>query len=713
MKKLFTRLLALLGVYFAFLNPNYAQTMYEKLWKQVSEAESKGLPETARKSVEEIYQKAQKEANNAQLVKAVIHKLKYFEVKEEEDLSKALKLLKEEADKAKFPTKNLLHSMLAEVYWRYYEENRWRFSERTQMAVNGDDLNTWTLEKIAEEVRLHYQKSLEQPEELKNTKIDVFDEIINKGTQTSRILRPTLYDFLAWRAIYFFQNTEPELTRPVYYFQLKEKAYAASVEEFINATIQSKDTESFKYITLKIYQELLKLNQKNEDIFLHTNIARLDFVYNHSVLPDKSELYIKELEKLQKSYQSNPQNSFVYYAIANYWYGLGGKYNPEKASQYQFHIKKAYDICQEAINLYPKAEGTQNCKYLQNVILQKSIRIQMEQTEPSKTYFKALISYKNVSKIYYKLIKVSREEVAEQRRKQRKNYDDYEEKKFLSYFIAKNATKRGVFELPNPKDYQNHNTEIPFEPLDTGTYMLLISEAEGFSLDKNVIAYNFFTISDLAYIHKNLPDGSTEFYVVDRQSGESIANVEAEVFSYKYNSKSGDYERKKAGKYTSDSKGYFKIPYVFEMRDGYKYRESSLDIDFRKTNDFFSTDEIDNSYYNYGVISQNTYEEPHSYDYTHLFLDRAIYRPGQTVYFKGLVYQRKGKENKILSNRQVTVSFYDVNYQVVEQKNFVTNEYGTFNGFFIAPKTGLTGEMHIQSSISGSAYFSVEEYKRP
>ncbi|KOY85677.1 hypothetical protein AD998_05490 [bacterium 336/3] len=714
MKNLFLRLGLTLCCFFAYLQPNYAQTMYENLWKKVTDAESKGLPETARKSVEEIYQKAKTEKNNAQLVKAVIHRLKYFEIKEEKDLVKALNQLKEEAEKAEMPTRNVLYSMLAEIYWKYYEENRWQFSGRTKMAENSEDLETWTLDKIVEEVRKYYTLSLQNTDVLQSTKIDIFDEIIYKGSTSARKLRPTLYDFLAWRTLTFYQNTEPEVTRPAYYFQINDKIYASDAENFIKTEIKTKDEEAFKFQALKIYQQLLKLNQNNESIFIQNDLARLKFVHNHSVLPQKDELYLQALENLKKRYNQNSQVTFVYHAMAEYWYGQGQKYSSEKGNQHQQDLKKAYQICEEGSKLFPTSEGAVSCMSLQTAIKQKSLSVQMEQTEPSQTYFKALLSYKNLEKIHYKIVKVNRKEVREQRKKQYKDYDDYEEKKFLTYFLAKTDLKKGAFDLPTQQDYQTHRTEVPFEGLPTGDYMILMSEASGFSLSKNVVAYAFFTVSNMAYIHKNMPDGTTEFYVLNRQTGEPIANVKAEVFAYEYNSRIGDYESINKGNFTSDNKGYFKIPFIYETRSGYKYSVGNLTVNFIGQNDYVSTDDVDNrSYYSRGSLYQSIYSEAQAYNYTHFFLDRAIYRPGQTVYFKGLVYEKKGKENKILPNSSVTVTFYDVNSQVVETKQFTTNEYGTFNGFVIAPKTGLTGQMRLHSSVSGDTYFSVEEYKRP
>ena len=51
---------------------------------------------------------------------------------------------------------------------------------------------------------------------------------------------------------------------------------------------------------------------------------------------------------------------------------------------------------------------------------------------------------------------------------------------------------------------------------------------------------------------------------------------------------------------------------------------------------------------------------------TYFFLDRAIYRPGQTVYFKGVALALDPEGNpRILPDEEVTVTLYDVNRQEV------------------------------------------------
>ncbi|MEO6306022.1 MAG: hypothetical protein ABIP51_22940, partial [Bacteroidia bacterium] len=175
---------------------------YLKLWKKVDSCQNKGLTESALTVVQAIYEKAKTESNSAQFVKAVLHRMKFESYKEEFSLEKSIFKLRDEANEAKYPIKPVLQSILADAFWQYFQNNRWKFYNRTAtVGFKNDDIETWDLKTITNAVIVNYKASLENVDSLKRTKIDIYDDILNKGTQECRSWRPTLYDFLAHRAL--------------------------------------------------------------------------------------------------------------------------------------------------------------------------------------------------------------------------------------------------------------------------------------------------------------------------------------------------------------------------------------------------------------------------------------------------------------------------------------------------------------------------------
>ncbi len=685
---------------------------YEKAWKEVSEFESKGLPESALKVVNDIYKNAKLEKNSGQLVKAIIHQLKFTDYKEENAFITNLNTLKKEAEQASFPERPLLHSMLAEMYWQYYQNNRYEFMNRTK-TVNFDDsdIETWSLDKIVEQTFQHYQLSLADEAASKKESIEVYLPVINKGNDLGRSYRPTLYDFLAHRALTFYVSQEPDITRPAYTFTLDKEEYLAPAADFIKLKLTTEDTLSMKFQGLTILQDLLQfhLNDKDKGSFVEVDLQRLQFVRAHLTLANKTELYLKALDALEQSVLKDPASGKVTAARARVFIETATQYNPLLSDDHKWDLKKAMEICEEGKKRFPDSNGSILCENIQEDIQHKSIGATIEATNVPGAPFRSLIKYKNFTTLHYRIIKVTRDEVSALRKKLQEVYNIDREQKFVEHFIEKKSLITGKYELPDDGGFQQHSIEVKLDALNEGEYMVLFSNEPDFKTSKNGIAYAFTVITNITYLHRTIDDGQTEFTLLHRQTGEPLAGVKAEVYTTQYNNLRKTYDAVKIGSYTSDTKGNFKIPFI--KKDNHR----SFYVNFSQGNDFNSTEEIDHeNYYSGGSLYQYQRPQEQSHLQTFFFLDRAIYRPGQTIYFKGLVVNTDGKNPHIQTKYSTTITLVDVNSEELETLKVTTNEYGTFSGVLTAPSTGLMGEMRIETSDgSGSTAFSVEEYKRP
>lgn len=684
---------------------------FDKAWKEVAEHESKGLPESALKVVNEIEKEAKARNNAGQLVKAYIHQLKFTDVKEEDAFIKNLTRLRKEADAATFPAKPLLHSMLGEMYWQYYQQNRYQFMNRSATVdFNADDIETWNLAQIVFETTKQYRLSLEDAEKSKTEKIDVYAPVVYRGNELGRQLRPTLYDFIAHRAVDFFSSSEPDLAKPAYAFELDKAEYLGDTKTFIDLKLTSKDTASMKFFALQLFQDLERFHINDEDpaAWVDIDLKRLSFVKSHLVLPTKDELYLKAIESLEKQVSDNEVVGKVTVVKAYIFVESASLYKPLQGDDHKWDLKKAYDLCEAAKKRFPNSNGAILCENLQEDILNKSVSAEIEEVNIPGLPFRSLVSYKNFTDLHYRIIKVTREEVQKLRRKLDREYNQDREEEFLRYFIEKKPAKTGSYKLPDDGDYQQHSLEVKLDALPEGEYMVLLSHQADFKTSGNGLAYAFTVISNISYVHRTLGDGSTEFFVLNRQSGEPIQGVTANVYTQRYSSSKGEYEQIKAATFTSDAKGYFNVPF-FKNED-----RRSFSVTFSKGADFNSTESIDKRYY-YSESIYQYQQYPREWNtQTFFFLDRAIYRPGQTIYFKGLVINTDGKNPKIKTQYRTSVILYDVNQQEVGTVQVTTNEYGTFNGVFTAPSSGLTGNMRlVNEDGSGEISFSVEEYKRP
>jgi len=106
-----------------------------------------------------------------------------------------------------------------------------------------------------------------------------------------------------------------------------------------------------------------------------------------------------------------------------------------------------------------------------------------------------------------------------------------------------------------------------------------------------------------------------------------------------------------------------------------------------------------NEFYSYAPGKGSPYSQ------TIFFTDRAIYRPGQTIQYKGIclrVNQEKD-DYELLPGKNVTVlSAIQMERKWLRQQHRC-NDYGSFSGSFTAPRDRLMGAMQIH--VSGGPMF--------
>jgi uncharacterized protein YfaS (alpha-2-macroglobulin family) len=668
---------------------------YEQLWKKVEVAENKGLTEDARKLIEGIYKKAQLETNAPQIVKAIIHRLKYNQFKEDFDVEVNVKELKNEIAKAKFPVKPVLQSILADAYWQYYQNNSWKFYERTQtVSFKNDDMSTWDIKKLIHETIINYKASLQNVDSLKRTKVDVYDDIIEGGSSITRAWRPTLYDFLAHRALDFFKNSQADVTKAASQFNVNEDVFAKPYPDFLKTKTEAPaDSLELKYYSIELFKDLLRFHQQadNQEALLDLELDRYEFIKIYSQNPIKDTLYLQSLKWLENTMSNSTRVSEIKFKEAQWYYTIGNTYKPLQNEEYKAYRQKAVTICDAIMAKHPNTNGAAQAKNLLIAINAKQLNIQSEQVNEFMAPNRVLVSYTNVEKLYFKLVKTSRQEI-------RKLYQNYYDEKIIAKLLAMPEILNFEQELPKDKDYNAHKVEVKVPQAENGYYFLLASTSPKFTKEKNIVAYSSYIVSDIAFINRQPKNGNQEFYVMHRQTGKPLSNVQCQVWTEEYNYDKRDYVQTKGKLYTTNAEGLASITKM----DGTNNR--SFSVEFINGNDKLWSD---NTFYSYD-------RQEYSYNQivTHFFTDRAIYRPGQIIYFKGILLNNINGKHNILSNYKTRVNLYNVNGEIESFLDLTSNEYGTVSGSFTAPQGVLNGNMRIDN-MYGSASISVEEYKRP
>ncbi len=691
-KALFTTLLLFLFVFISGFLVNPTVEDYDKSWKQVEKYVDEGLPRSALAIVDEIFRKAKSEDNRPQFIKALIYKVSLQSRFEEEHLMQAILVFEEELKQAKSPEKQVIRSLLAELYRGFYQQNRWTINNRkTVEGLDDKDIRTWDAVKLNRKIRGYYLRSLDAAGTLKTTPLEDYNLILKQEDGSNFELWPSLYDLLANRALEYFSGEDVELTELSGI--VSPEVRMLPLEQFLKEKSDNTDSSNIT-IALNLYRHLLGFHMKNEntEALIDLELRRLAFVYDH--LTDQTtetQDYIKILKDLGQRYKNHPAFAKIGKQLAGLYLAESAKYVPLLGDEHRREKNEAEKVCEEVIELYPDENASEYCKSMLNRIRKKSFGLKTASaTLPGKP-FPALLNFRNITKLYFRIVKVDPDEDLKLREKQR-------QQEIMAGYLKNEAVESWSIDLPDTKDHQQHATEIRMPALENGYYVVFASDDPSFSSGGN-LTYQSVWVSSLSYIvRSDDPEGNNEMFVLDRESGNRLPGVRITVYQKVYDSRQRVYHTWVVGNLVSGEDGFVSI----ESFAGENY--GSYILDLAKDGDRLFSD----AYLDFYKWQENRKPRLHTY----FFTDRAIYRPGQTVYFKGIVVESKGSEVTIKAETPVEVEFLNASRKKVSSANFVSNDFGSFHGSFVIPTGGLNGRMTLKTK-SGYTSFRVEEYKRP
>lgn len=594
---------------------------------------------------------------------------------------KALDQAKEQTEEIKV-SRAIWNNCLGDLFISYLSNNLWNIKQRT--TIEGEpssDFNTWDAMTFAKTILNYYQMALEEKEILQKQNLLNYTALIEKGTDPSAY-EPTLYDFLVRQMLSAFNKITNDINLPLNSFSIENPQYFANNETFAKLQITSPDELSFQYQSLLLYQALTQfhLQSNNTQALIHVTIERMNYVYNQCSLEDKNDLKHDFLLDLEKKYAFQKGFEEICYEIGNWYLETGKEYDPLDNPQLFDYNISALDYFQKAIDFAPKSVFGHNAKVKTAEITQPSVQICLSSCLlPNQPELITYI-YKNCNKLYCRAIPYSTKETY-----------IYDEKEFFKKLITKPYTKEWTIDALSHKDYRLVTQSGILPTLPLGDYVILVSTQPFSNSNPEGMTYERVFVSDLACTSRYNEQTHIEEYLFYRRStGEPLANHNV---TFWYTSNHNQIAKEELTTVKTDERGIIRIV----GKDG-KYTHIKL---------VEGKDEIDTYVRRWWYNNKNKSQQK-----MHLFTDRAIYRPGQTVYFKGILVESKYKNNKVVANQTVNVIFQDANFQKIETKSFVTNEFGSIAGEFTIPKNVRTGYFSI-GSIQNTYRFRVEEYKRP
>jgi len=648
------------------------QKNYTVLIDRIDSLTAAGLPKSALKEVQKLDVLARQNHNAPQQIRAAVYRMNLQTYLEENALVAIINRLKLDIKQADFPVKPVLQSVLAEVYWNYYQQNRYQFSQRSTIEKPDADFSRWDLKTIVREVGNLYKQSLQNAQQAQNTPVSVLEGVL-QGDKSTRNLRPTLYDLLAWRALDFYLQEEPDLPKPRLAFSLNDPRFFGGDAVFINLKLAQNDTTSVTYQGVKLLQQAtgFHLQKKQTAALADLDLKRLAFLYRKSTLSEKDSLYKNALQ--------NSSQKFVNQPIAADALVLLEQYFQQKDS-----LVAAVAYLQKAIKNYPESLGGKNAVLLLQQLNQQNLSAEIENVNLPDEPILAKVNYQNLQSATATIYQLNEKQLREARHLQQDNYGSELNfnLKILAYVRKLPIVQQQEISLPDLKDYRNHQVEFKIDPLKPGFYVLLLS-AEN-RRDSSLIGVSGFQVTNLAYVSRQNPDGNVEIRTMDRRTGAPMKGVHLNI------------EEGTSVQYgTSDANGKC----VFKSE-----KNRQVQITLSVPGDTY----IDDGNYFGGIYRREIYPRGQ----TILFTDRQLYRPGQTIYFKGLQIVNQNGKSEIVKGEANLLKLTDGNNKELGSVKVRTNQFGTFNGSFILPQSMLNGSVYLRTE-NGGLNVRVEEYKRP
>ncbi len=645
----------------------------QKSWQRVLEFERVGKIKSAKAIADRIFKRAKRQGNEVQMIKALFYRSKYLNTLEPEAQDNILKEIKGVIPSTSVAGQAILWQMYAQSLRSYYEKNKYKISSRSALQQPDADFKQWSAADFLEKILSAYQKSIEREDLLSKIKLASFEPIFDY-TYPQELANRSLFDYLVAEAIGYYVSA-------IYRYKNREEAFAdyktallGPSEKFVAASLDSIADADIR----RVLQMMQHRERRQSTAF--AELDRLTFVYSH-IFKSREE-HLQQLQSRLGTVRDSVALQKFRVEAAKMYMSLASKNtNPD-------YFWQAKSLLQKIGSDYKKSYY--DARLMLDEIQKKALSVQMEPVIYPGQNTRAHITFRNSSQFTMALYKIDHP-TRKLFGQPRMDMDS------LYLEIAKRSTPiTRHYALPEPSNHFQYTTEVLLPQLSQGLYLAIFKGRENQGKPAPV-ATQFIQATNIAVLTDVVGDRIT-YRILDRKTGIPItgALVKTENCQQLTNPKGTaecDYDRTKLGNLIVVKESDTLIisqQYLYER----EVRGSSAKVEF--------------------------------------FLDRAIYRPGQRVYYKGIAVMNKEGKTPVLANFPVRVEVVDPNFEKVLEFDALTNEFGSFHGDFTLPASGRLGEFHLRAKEPeelpteqqahyeqfdeleySSADFRVEEYKRP
>jgi hypothetical protein len=660
----------------------------KNLWEQVDSLERNGQPRSALVIIDQIFEHSRKAQNTNDYIRALVFKLKFSNETSEEALAEFLQNIDSELAELWCPARQIAHAFVAEMFQNYYLQNRWKILSKRELASGSQDVRKMSASELSKKAVTHYLQSISEREVLASELVEKYKPVLDGNIELS-VLRPTLYDLLMAKTAQQLLNGSLFDTPDVSKYQFDDSALLGDLDTFLSASFGEPDIDEPAVLAIKVLQEWLRFrkNAGNLAALLDADLTRLDLLHKHTSDESQRNNYEQNLMHLAYKSQSIPEYTRVLYHHAKLLMLMSEEVIGKRPDRN--YKQEILSLAEKAMRRYPKSEGAKLLSELKKSILAPVVTLVGENETATGVPYFYVVETANISTLHTYLYKLSLPD-------DKKLSHHHDEAFIFNQIKELQPLKTEKHKIPDFGYYMANSSELMVQlPSEPGIYALLVSNAPFNKELKEMEVFQLITFqaTNLRFFERK-DDAGTRITVTDRTTGQPIHDVSVKTrTSNRFNAPPVETLHP-----ATDKDGVSLIKY-----NSANYNNFNIIVSKNKDTYFSET-----RWWGF----QNQDYKPTYRNRIFFFTDRKIYRPGQTIYFKGILLSTDNKDAQALNNEQVEISLRDVNGRELYQQTYKTNDFGSVSGTFTLPNSVLTGGFTLQSPF-GSTYFQVEEYKRP
>lgn len=671
---------------------------YEGEWNKIKQQREDGKDKSAFLSLQVYVEQAVRDKNTRELYKAlgILDNVVDQSLSEKEDKHVFFGKLSEYAASVQAPVSSILYNYLAKTLqgnsWAY-ELQPWSGDFDIQLKIDGKTYKYSNLgyEENKETIRELFLKSTADPE--LTGKLKYGDYFKDSNEARNAAFTPSLQDIFVNDALFalIYQSDVSVYYDASFY---DHKSFGPT------AVFNPKHTN----IILNLFESIEKLNYDKKEYYAYTDwrLRRLKFLMQNQSAEGqeaRNEQFVQSLQEFKQVLNNHPAVLGVVNTEINFL-------QQQKENQYDWKINIAakgkqeayHEVLAEALKKYPSSLYAEETRFMIGKIEDRELQVSGESQAVPGTSSYLKLKYKNLEKVYLAVYHASATS----------NKGTENQYAFNSYNLTKKYGKELLLDQNGKYNLHSKDFLLP-QWKETGKYFILIAPSldslerlllmDEKELRSHSFAYTEIHVSALKAISQK-KDNNVLIRVQNAMTGKPVQGAAVKISS-------------------TDKKGSTEV--AVSDKDGF----ASFDLE-KAANGAFANKKYF-SYYWTAVHGKDSTNQ--SYDYyggrnmedqktagtisSMIITDRAIYRPGQRVYYKYYAYEGKQPDFKSVQGHKIQLGLRDQYDRELAKDSKITNEFGTCTGYFDLPSAGSMNGSYTITAGETSYGFLVEEYKRP